>query len=183
MVSRATRLLAGAVLAAGLGLPMAAHAQSNPFVPQSAASRAEIERIVDEKIKAAEARVLASMKTAAAKGGTSAAPGTPGAPVSPGSPGAPVTPGATGPGPLSPGGAGTAGPNYPPVGGVGGVNGMGVAAAPQQSEIAQARTGGTRFLGCINGTHKFMKQTGERVTFSQAQINRAVKDGDLPACR
>ena len=55
--------------------------------------------------------------------------------------------------------------------------------APQVSDIQQQRQSGTRFLGCINGTHKFMKTTGERVTFSPAQINRAVKDGELPACR
>ena len=49
--------------------------------------------------------------------------------------------------------------------------------------VGDARSKGTKFLGCINGSHKFKGANGERVTFPDAQINRAVKDGDLPACR
>jgi len=179
MVSKASRLLAGAIVLAGcaFGPQALAQSRSNPFVPASQAQRADIERIVDARIKEAEARVLAAVKAQAGKGATSAIPGAagvPGAPVSPGAPGAPVS----GTGPLTPG---AAGPSYPPVGGA--VGGVGVVQAPQQSEIQTQRQAGTRFLGCINGTHKFMKTTGERVTFSPAQINRAVKDGELPACR
>lgn len=181
MVSRASRLLAGAVALAGCTFGPQALAQSNPFVPASQAQRADVERIVDAKIKEAEARIVAAVKASGAKAGTSAVPGTPGAPVVPGAPGAPVS----GAGPLAPGVAGSpgapgAGPSYPPVGGVGA---PGMIQAPQQGAVQEARASGTRFLGCINGTHKFMKSTGERVTFPAAQINRAVKDGDLPACR
>lgn len=181
MVSRASRLLAGAIVLAGCTFGPQAFAQSraNPFVPASQAQRADIERIVDAKVKEAEARVMAALKANAGKGATSAVPGAasvPGAPVSPGAAGVPTT----GTGPLSPG---TAGPSYPPVSGVPGAGPVGGVQAPQQSEIQTQRQAGTRFLGCINGTHKFMKTTGERVTFSPAQINRAVKDGELPACR
>ncbi len=65
---------------------------------------------------------------------------------------------------------------------------------PQLVELAVARGEGRLAkdgpLVVTTGRHtgrspqdKFMKTTGERVTFSPAQINRAVKDGELPACR
>ena len=142
----------------------AAQAQTNPFIPQSAASRAEIERVVDQKLKEAEERILSQVKSAA---GAPTGDGAPGAPV----PGGAVAPGA--PGPLNP-----AGPNYPPVSGVPG-DPSAAPMTPPGGAVEQSRA---RFLGCINGTHKFTSARG-RVTFTQAEINRAIKDGVLPPCR
>lgn len=182
MVSRASSLLAGVVVLAGCAIGQHASAQSNPFVPASQAQRADIERIVDERMKSSEARLMAAIaKAGTAKGAAATVPGAPGLPGSTAASGVPGSP-IGGAGPMTPGGAG---PSYPPVGSMGGSIGGGMPGmqAPQVSDIQQQRQSGTRFLGCINGTHKFMKTTGERVTFSPAQINRAVKDGELPACR
>lgn len=171
----------GLLTAASVALIMfgtAAQAQTNPFIPQSAASRAEIERVVDQKLKEAEERILSQMKSAASASGATG-DGAPGAPVPGGTavPGAPVMPDMAGsPGPLNP-----AGPNYPPVAGVpGDPNAQGIApTTPPGGAVEQSNA---RFLGCINGTHKFTSARG-RVTFTQAEINRAVKDGILPPCR
>jgi hypothetical protein len=182
MVSKTSRLLSGAaVLAACVFAPTAASAQSNPFLPASAASRAEIERIVDEKLKSVEARVTAAIKSAtpASVPGAAGAAGAPGA--LPGSPGSPLTPGSAIPGAALPGAPGGV-QNYGPPPGNGG--GQMMAPVEQMDPIEQARSSGTKFLGCINGVPKFVRsQTGERVTFSASDINRAIKSGSLPACR
>lgn len=174
MVSKASRLLAGAAALASFALASQAFAQNNPFIPSSQANNAAIERIVEAKMKAAEERVLNAIKAnnKNAPAGAAAA-GTPGAP---GGPGAPV-----GAGPLTPGAPG-AGPTYPPVAGA--VPGAAPAMPAEPTYLVQkARDDGTRFLGCINGQHKFMKATGERVAFPAVEINRAIKAGVLPACR
>ena len=170
-------LAAASVMSIGFG--SAAQAQTNPFIPQSAASRAEIERVVEQKLKEVEDRILSQAK-AAAQGSVPGAPdgAVPGAPVPGGAvPGTPGTPGAPGaPGPLNP-----AGPNYPPLtaGAAGDPMAPGGAMTPPGGAVEQSRA---RFLGCINGTHKFTSQRG-RVTFTEAEINRAIKDGVLPPCR
>lgn len=154
----------------------AAQAQTNPFIPQSAASRVEIERVVDQKLKEAEERILSQVKSTAGAPAGDAAPGAPvpGGAVAPGAPEAPGAPGAPGAaGPLNP-----AGPNYPPVSGVPG-DPSAAPMTPPGGAVEQSRA---RFLGCINGTHKFTSARG-RVTFTQAEINRAIKDGVLPPCR
>jgi hypothetical protein len=176
MVLKASRLLAGAAALASCALASQAFAQNNPFVPSSQANNAAIEKIVEAKMKAAEERVLNAIKASNKNAPAGAAAGTPGAP---GAPGAPV--GAAGP--LTPGapGAPGAGPAYPPVGGVPGA----APAMPVEPTylVQKARDDGTRFLGCINGQHKFMKASGERVAFPAVEINRAIKAGVLPACR
>ena len=185
MRARSIGLLTASV-AASIFFGSAAQAQTNPFIPQSAASRAEIERIVEQKMKELEARVVESAKTAASNAvpssGGDAVSGAPGAPVPAGAgvPGAPSAPPVAGP--LNP-----AGPTYPPVGAVPGAAGdpltpAGVPAAPVSPPGGAVEQSRARFLGCINGTHKFTSQRG-RVTFTQAEINRAIKDGVLPPCR
>lgn len=49
--------------------------------------------------------------------------------------------------------------------------------------VEEARAEGVRFIGCINGTPKFTRKSGERVTFSKADLADAVEAGFLPECR
>ena len=179
MIDKATGLLVGAALAAAVGASVPAQAQRNPFVPGSGASKQEVERIVDERMKAMEARIEASSRTTAVKTG----PGVPGAPGAPGvptsGPGSPV-PGSPVGGPLTPGSSVAPGA-IAPYGAPGGA--MGTMGAPQGA-IASARSSDVRFLGCINGQPKFVRKgSGERVVFTTREINDATKAGILPACR
>ena len=185
MIDKATGLLVGAVLAAAIGASAPAYAQRNPFVPGSGASKQEVERIVDERMRAMEARLEAASRTTTGKPGSPVpggplVPGVPGAPASgPGSPipggpaGGPLTPGSSvAPGAIAPYGS----PNGMAVGGMG----MGAT----QGAIASARSSDVRFLGCINGQPKFVRKgSGERVVFTTREINDATKAGILPACR
>jgi hypothetical protein len=178
MVSKAFGLLCGSAMLVGLAVSTPASAQRNPFMPNGGASKAEVERIIDERLKSLEDR-LSKSKAAAPAAGT---PGTPipgaaGTPTASG-PGSPI-PGSPAAGPLSPG-AGAPG-GIAPYGSPNGASGM--PSAPQGA-VAEARSADVRFLGCINGAPKFVKKTtGERVVFTTREINDAVKSGTLPACR
>ena len=180
MVSKAFGLLGGSALLVGLVCSAPASAQRNPFMPNNGASTADVERIIDARLKSLEER-LSKTKTTAPVG----APGTPipgasGTPAS-GTPGSPVpgSPSVGGAGPLNPG-AGAPG-GIAPYGSPNGASGM---PSVPQGAVAEKRSSDVRFLGCINGTPKFVKKTtGERVVFTTREINDAVKAGDLPACR
>lgn len=176
MVSKVFGLLGGAALLTGLAVSAPASAQRNPFMPNSGASKAEVESIIDARLKALEERITKTVKSTP----TTAAPGTPipGTPAS-GTPGSPI-PGTTA-GPLSPGAAAPG--SIAPYGSPSGASGMAGPAVPQGA-VAEARSADVRFIGCINGAPKFMKKTtGERVVFTTREINEAVKSGILPACR
>ena len=160
MVAR-SRLLKGAVLlVACVAAPSVLWAQSNPFKPASAASKAEVEKIIDGKLKEVESRLTAAVKSANATGpGVAAgAANAPGGPLAPGAPGAGI--------------------NYP-----GDVPGASGTAVEPVDPIEAARKDGARFIGCINGAPKFVQKSGERLIFTKSQINAAIKDGILPACR
>lgn len=176
MVSKTFGLLGGAAVLAGLAVSMPASAQRNPFMPSAGPSAADVERIVDGRLKALEERVLKAAKAAAPAPSTpstaipgSPTTGSPGSPI-PGAPG-PLTPGASAPGTIAPYGS----PNGGPI-----VSGPAV----PMGAVAEARAADVRFIGCINGAPKFMrKTTGERVVFTTRELNDAVKAGILPACR
>lgn len=160
-----SRFLGGAVvLAASLIGSSGALAQSNPFLPSAGTSKADVEKIIDSKLGEMERRITSQIKSTKPDDAVAGPAGAPGVV-----------------GPLTPG-AGAAGINYPGV--VPG--GAGVAPAliePPKGPIEEARGSGVRFLGCINGAPKFVKNTGERVSFTKAQITQAIKDGVLPSCR
>lgn len=194
MVPIASRLLMGASLITACALATsAAHAQANPFVPSSGASKSQIERIVDDRIRQAEERITAKAKA-------SAATPTPGAVGAPGKPGA-VAGGVGVPGgPLTPG-AGVAAPgSIAPYGAPGGTDAWsskvaqeyGISPDMVRSVVPgmdspvyiQQASGRVRFLGCINGVPKFVdRKSGQRITFTAKEINEAVKSGALPGCR
>lgn len=177
MVSKVFGLLGGAALLTGLAVSAPASAQRNPFMPNSGASKAEVESIIDARLKALEERITKTVK--ASPTATAGAPGTPipGTPTA-GTPGSPI-PGTAGP--LTPGAAAPG--TIAPYGSPNGATGMAGPAVPQGA-VAEARSADVRFIGCINGTPKFMKKTtGERVVFTTREINEAVKSGILPACR
>lgn len=157
-----SRVLGGAIALVFVGCSaVPASAQGNPFVPSSGASKAEVEKIVDSKLGEMERRLTAQIKG-----------GKPGEPQAYGAP-------AGAAGPLNPTGA----MNYP--GAVpGALPGQGAMVAEVKlNPVEEARTKGVRFLGCINGTPKFVRTSGERVSFTKDQISQAIKDGVLPTCR
>ena len=156
--------VAGLALAVAVAPP--ASAQSNPFVPASAVSKANVEKIVDERLRAMEDRIIESVTSASA-----ANPPVAGAPMGPPAPGAPIN-GAAVPGGMMPPGAlpGQPGAELAPP-------------EPPKGPVEAARDNGVRFIGCINGAPKFARESGERVTFSEDEVSEAVKSGFLPKCR
>jgi hypothetical protein len=188
--------LLGAILlsAASLAATSAA-AQDNPFVPSNGASTADIERIIDARMKAAEAKMTALIAASKPAGGAPAGGATPGGPGSP----IPGSPGAIGT-PLAPGGISSYGS---PGGGqmqMQTVDPMAMAqgqrynVSPEHVRdivpgmdnpvFVRQQAGDIRFLGCINGVPKFVsKQTGQRASFSARDITEAQKTGVVPVCR
>jgi hypothetical protein len=175
MFARTPKALAVAGMAAAMILAAPAYAQSNPFVPAAGASKAEVERMLNERLKVLEERLAK-----AEKGGSAApAPSVPGGPV-PGVPGGPAAPGG-----IDPMGPPTGSPMAPGAPGAPMVPGAPMAGpleAPKGA-VESARSNGVRFLGCINGQPKFVRTSGERVSFTTKEISDAVKAGFVPACR
>jgi hypothetical protein len=150
-------------------------AQSNPFIPASPVSKADVQRMLDER--------LASIRDEMAKNKADAAPTAPGMPGAPGAPGMPS--GAAVPGGMTPPGApGIPGgsPMGPGIPGAPGVPGD-YSIEPPKGAVEAALSNGARFLGCINGQQKFVKRSGERVAFTAKEIREAVSSGVAPACR
>ncbi len=164
-----------AIAMAGVALFAAAQpltVQANPFLPASGASKAEVEKIVEAKVKAMAAE-------GAIGGGASGA-----APPVIGAPGVPGAPGARGPGVPGPGepvgvmtGAGVPGGMMPP--GAFGEDGFQV----PLGAVAEKLEKGARFIGCINGVPKFALQNGTRLTFTKDELSKGVEAGVIPACR
>lgn len=168
--------VAGMALAVVFASP--AQAQSNPFLPASAASKANVEKIVEEKMRALEERLNASMKKANEAGAPNGLPGGPAVPgaIPNGPSGANVPGGMTPPGMMPPGAL--------PHGIPGAPDGMPLAPVePPKGVVEAAIDDGMRFVGCINGVPKFSKRNGQRLVFKQADINDAIKTGLIPACR
>lgn len=164
--------MVGLALSVATAFPAAA--QGNPFVPASAASKAAVEKIVEEKLKRWEERI----KTVEERTEKPAF-GDPNGAAGPGQmPG--TFPGVGAMGSAVPGGM------MPPmmIGAAGLPGGEGPQEpAPPSDPIEAARADGVRFVGCINGVHKFVRKTGERMTFSKSDISKAVASGVLPECR
>lgn len=169
MFVRSASALAMAGMAFAMFAAPAAFAQSNPFIPASPASKADVERMLEEKMAGIRDEI-AKLK---AEAPASAAPGAPGVPGAPGA---------------LPNGAAVPGGMSPPAGLPGGSPlGTGVpgeyAMEPPKGAIEAARANGVRFLGCINGQQKFVRNSGERVSFTAKEIREAVKAGFVPECR
>src|SRR3546814_5218 len=162
--------LAGMVGAILFAPPVSA--QSNPFIPASPVSKADVQRMLDER--------LASIRDEMAKSKADAAPTAPGTPGAPGMPsGAAVPGGMTPPGAMGMPGGSPMGPGVPGAPGVPGD----YAIEPPKGAVDVALSNGARFLGCINGQQKFVKRSGERVAFTAKEIREAVSAGVAPACR
>lgn len=159
---------------AGMALTMlhgsSAWAQSNPFVPASAVSRANVEKIVDARIQALEERLNASASN----------DGLPS-----GAPGADLN-GALVPGGMMPPGALPGAPGMQPMpGAVPGEDGI-VEIVPieePKGPVDLAMKNGGRLVGCINGKHMLLHKSGRRLVFSKAELSEAVKEGVLSECR
>lgn len=170
------RRLAAAAMVVAASYAGPGLAQSNPFVPDSAMSRSGIERLLEEKLEAMRAdisQLQAEQSASPPVVGPAGPPGMPGAPV----PGAGMSGVGVDGGMMPPGAYGPemAAGNFPP-------DGM-LANAKDMGPVEEARAGGVRFIGCINGTPKFTRASGERVTFSKADLSEAVEAGLLPECR
>ncbi|QAY80138.1 hypothetical protein [Sphingosinicella sp. BN140058] len=177
MIRKPTRILGVAACMLAVAAAAPALAQSNPFIPSAAASRAEVKRMMDERLRVLEAKIA---KSNAAP--PPAAPGVPGAPV----PGANM-PGAAVPGTMAPPPGMPGAPVMAGIPGAPGAPGMpgGVPAAPVEAPkgaIEAAQGEGVRFLGCINGRQKFVRTNGQRVAFTDKEISAAVKANFIPSC-
>ncbi|WP_162815082.1 hypothetical protein [Erythrobacter aureus] len=167
--------MAGAALVMAAAQPLAA--QSNPFLPAAGASKAEVERIVEAKVKAMAAEgAIGSAAPAGAAPPVAGAPGVAGVPCPPGVPGAGATPGPGAPvnemsGACVPGGM------MPP--GAFGAEGVQMPLGAVEGKLAE----GARFIGCINGVPKFALKNGTRLTFTKAEVSKGVEAGVIPACR
>lgn len=171
MIGDRSRAYVLASVAAACLVAAPAYSQANPFMPVSAASKAEMERMEKRILKAVEDRL------AKAGGNTAPPAGGPAVPGVPGAPGAPV-PGAGANGAAVPGG-------MTPPGVVPGVPG-----APTGAPLEMPKTGieaateaGVRFIGCINGAPKFVQKNGLRVVFTAKEIRDAQRAGLVPECR
>lgn len=164
MLVRSPTALAMAGMVSAILFAPPLYAQSNPFIPASPASKADVERMLDERMAGIRDEI-AKLKSDA----PASAPGTPG-----------------GPGAMPNGGAvgGAMGPPDP-------LMGSPLGAGPQaalpieepKGAVEAARGNGVRFLGCINGQQKFVRNSGERVAFTAKEIREAVKAGFVPECR
>lgn len=176
MLVRSPSALAMAGMVSAILFAPPVFAQSNPFIPASPVSKAEVNRMLDER--------LASIREEMAKSKADAAPVAPGTPGAPGVPGG-MPSGAAVPGGMTPPGApGVPGgsPMGPGIPGGPGVPGD-YQLEPPKGAVDAALSNGARFLGCINGQQKFVKRSGERVAFTAKEIREAVSAGVAPACR
>ncbi len=120
----------------------------NPFVPGGGLDKAQVDRIIADRLIEFEKRIMEKIQSAPPVAG---APGMPGAVPTVDGAGLPV------------GGPGMA-PSLP-------------------AEKGVIETSGAKMVGCINGQHVFKSADGGRMMFPPRDVQRALADGVIRACR